>query len=158
MNRDRKMISRSEDQTRKIGEKLAAFLVEGDVVFLIGELGAGKTHLTKGLALGLGLDSDHEVTSPTFTLINQHEGEKRLYHIDLYRLEYPAELDDLGLEEILGGDGVSVVEWPDRFGDRLGEPTVVVRLSIGETETDREISLEWAGGDEPSGLDELLNG
>jgi tRNA threonylcarbamoyl adenosine modification protein YjeE len=107
--------SDSEEQTSAAGEEIASALAPGDVLLLDGELGAGKTAFVRGLARGLGLPAD-EVTSPTFTLIQEYRAPGSglvLYHADLYRLE-PREVDDLGLGE-LSEDGILAVEWPDRW-------------------------------------------
>lgn len=107
-------ISASEADTRALGAELAADLAPDGVLLLSGDLGSGKTVLTQGLAGALGIDP-REVQSPTFTLIREHEGrEGRLVHVDLYRLE-PAETGALGLEELLAGPGVKVVEWAERL-------------------------------------------
>jgi tRNA threonylcarbamoyladenosine biosynthesis protein TsaE len=107
--------SRSEADTFAFGRELAADLRRGDVVLLRGDLGAGKTVLARGLAVGLGVPAA-EVRSPTFTLVNPYHGTLPVYHVDLYRIEREADLVELGLEEILGGDGVAIVEWPERLG------------------------------------------
>ncbi|BCV22717.1 tRNA (adenosine(37)-N6)-threonylcarbamoyltransferase complex ATPase subunit type 1 TsaE [Moorella sp. Hama-1] len=99
--------------TRKLGEELAAILEPGAILILSGELGAGKTTLTQGLARGLGVTVP--VTSPTFTLIQEYQGRYPLYHIDLYRLEDPEAMLDLGLEEYFAGEGITVVEWGERL-------------------------------------------
>jgi tRNA threonylcarbamoyl adenosine modification protein YjeE len=107
----------SEEQTSAAGEAIAAMLVPGDILLLDGELGAGKTAFVRGLARGLGLQAD-EVTSPTFTLIQEYRTPGAgvvLYHADLYRLS-PREVDDLGLGE-LSEEGILAVEWPDRWTD-----------------------------------------
>ena len=107
----------SEEQTSSAGEEIASGLAPGDVLLLDGELGAGKTAFVRGLARGLGLQAD-EVTSPTFTLIQEYRTPGSglvLYHADLYRLA-PREVDDLGLGE-LSEDGILAVEWPDRWTD-----------------------------------------
>ena len=107
-------ISASEADTRALGAELAADLAPDGILLLSGDLGSGKTVLTQGLAEALGIDP-REVQSPTFTLIRAHEGrEGRLVHVDLYRLE-PAETGALGLEELLAGPGVKVVEWAERL-------------------------------------------
>ena len=99
------------------GESLAATLGSGDVVLLYGQLGAGKTAFVRGMARGLGA-SPVEVSSPTFTLVQEYAGTRAtLYHVDLYRLE-PAEVDDLGLEELVGGAGVVAIEWAERWAGR----------------------------------------
>src|SRR4051812_10338122 len=107
--------SRSPGATRAWGAELAGTLKAGDVILLSGSLGAGKTCLVAGLAEGLG--SAAEVGSPTFTLINEYKGGRLpLYHMDLYRLDKPAQIAGLGLEEYFDGGGVCCVEWPERLG------------------------------------------
>jgi len=123
--------TRSEAETMSLGRKLAERLPPGAVVLLFGNLGAGKTAFVRGLAEGLGA-SPGEVTSPTFTLIQEYAGPTPLYHVDLYRLT-PAEADDLGLDELVAGDGVVAIEWADRL-PRAIDGAVVVRIE-GEGET-----------------------
>jgi tRNA threonylcarbamoyladenosine biosynthesis protein TsaE len=107
-------VTTSEEGTAVVARALASRLVSGDVVLLSGELGAGKTAFVRGLAEGLGIDP-REVSSPTFTLLHEYRGGRlRLHHGDLYRLAN-AEPDDLGLDELLEGDGVVAIEWPDRL-------------------------------------------
>ncbi|MEK7283715.1 MAG: tRNA (adenosine(37)-N6)-threonylcarbamoyltransferase complex ATPase subunit type 1 TsaE [Acidobacteriota bacterium] len=111
----RTLISRSEEETRAAGESLASSLRSGDSVLLSGDLGMGKTVFARGVAAGLGVDPG-QVRSPSFTLVNRYPGRVPVYHIDLYRVEKLEDMDELGLEEILGGDGVAVVEWAERLG------------------------------------------
>lgn len=111
------------EATRALGRALGKLVRPGDIIILSGELGAGKTTLVQGLAQGLGVKG--AVTSPSFTLIQEYQGCYPLYHIDLYRLEDPEEIWDLGLEEYLFGAGITVVEW----GERLA-PFVPERLEI----------------------------
>ena len=124
-------ISTSEEETERIGQRLGATLNAGEVLLLYGELGAGKTAFTRGLARGLGAPAD-EVTSPTFTLVQEYRGRLTLYHVDLYRLD-EREVDDLGLEELVLGDGVVAIEWAERWRER---PDDVI-----------EVRLEYAGED-----------
>lgn len=123
------------EQTQKLAEELAAALEPGDVILLDGDLGAGKTTFTKGLAAGLGIRRN--VKSPTFTLIREyHEGHLPLYHMDVYRLEETGG-DDLGLEEYFNGDGVSVVEWSQFVEDDLPAEFLVVHFIKDEHDDDR---------------------
>lgn len=123
------------EQTQKLAEELAAALEAGDVILLDGDLGAGKTTFTKGLAAGLGIRRN--VKSPTFTLIREyHEGRLPLYHMDVYRLEETGG-DDLGLEEYFNGDGVSVVEWSQFVEDDLPAEFLVVHFIKDEHDDDR---------------------
>ncbi len=107
-----RLISRSADDTVAMGCALGDLARRGDVVLLVGDLGAGKTCLTQGIAVGLGVAD--KVTSPTFVIIREHAGRLPLYHIDFYRLTDVDEAADLGLDQYLYGDGVCVVEWADR--------------------------------------------
>lgn len=127
----------SEDETSAVGEQLARTLQPGDVVLLFGELGAGKTAFVRGLARGLGGAPD-DVSSPTFTLIQEYSGHITLYHVDLYRLE-PKEIPDLGLEDLTAGNGVVAIEWADRW---VGRPDDAVEVTIEDQGGDvRSISI-----------------
>ena len=114
-------------ETVSLGRRLAGRLAPGDVVALAGDLGAGKTHLAKGIAAGLGLDPA-AVTSPTFALVQEH-GDGALLHLDLYRIESDDEAARLGLAELLDGDAVALVEWPERAPDWLPGRTVWLSLT-----------------------------
>jgi tRNA threonylcarbamoyladenosine biosynthesis protein TsaE len=119
----------SERETAAAGRDLAARIGPGDVVLLTGDLGAGKTAFVRGLAEGLGIAAS-EVTSPTFTLIQEYAGGRLpLYHVDLYRLK-PIEVDDLGLDELTSEGGVTAIEWPDRL-PRPFEGAIQVRIEHG---------------------------
>ena len=136
----RTVITRSEAQTRALAEALARSLRAGDVVLLFGDLGMGKTVFARGLARGLGVAEAH-VRSPSFTLVNRYDGRETVYHVDLYRIDRPGDLEELGLEEILGGDGVAVVEWAERLGPYRPERAIAVRLT-DRGGNEREIIIE----------------
>ncbi len=120
--------TQSTEETIEFGRKLGARLVPGDVLILTGDLGAGKTQLTKGIADALGVEDD--VTSPTFTIEMVYEGKDMpLYHFDLYRLDDPDQLEDTGLFDVLGGDGVCVIEWGEQFADEIGDERLDIYLS-----------------------------
>jgi len=124
-------VTTSEDETMAAGATLAQRLSAGDVLLLHGELGAGKTAFVRGVAQGLGARVD-DVSSPTFTLIQEYDsGRLTLYHVDLYRLE-PAEVDDLGLEELVESGGIVAIEWPDRWHRRPAEAVIVSITTEGE--------------------------
>src|SRR5262245_61223206 len=132
-----RLTTRSPSATRREAARLAPLLEPGDVIGLTGDLGAGKTLFVKGLAAGLGLDPNH-VSSPTFTLIQSHTGGRLpLHHIDLYRLADAAELHELGLPELLSGEGVSAVEWIDRFPELWSEDGLDVTIEIAGASTRR---------------------
>ncbi len=97
------------DETYKIGELIGSRVNSGDIICLIGDLGTGKTHLTKGIAKGLDI-KDH-ITSPTFTIVNEYTGRLKLYHFDVYRVNDPDEIAAIGFDEYIFSDGVSVIEW-----------------------------------------------
>ncbi|SHK67604.1 tRNA (adenosine(37)-N6)-threonylcarbamoyltransferase complex ATPase subunit type 1 TsaE [Desulforamulus aeronauticus] len=116
----------SSEETRQFGEKMALLLQAGDIICLNGDLGAGKTAFSQGVARGLGVTS--HVTSPTFTLINEYEGRLPLYHFDVYRLGDSEEMADLGYEEYFYGPGVCLVEWAELVEDVLPEERLDITL------------------------------
>lgn len=116
------------ESTRALGVSLGRVARAGDVLALEGNLGAGKTTLTQGLAEGLDVPPDHYVNSPTFTILQVHPGRVPLYHIDLYRIADPDEALGLGLEEAVGTDGVASVEWPERLPDLFSVEHLALRL------------------------------
>lgn len=120
------IVSLSPEETEAAGERLGRTLGRGDVVALVGELGAGKTCFVQGLVRGLGVTT--RATSPTFVLINEYRGRLPVYHVDAYRTESLAELQDLGLPELFAGDGVTVVEWADKLVPLLPPGTVEVLI------------------------------
>lgn len=137
------METRSPEQTQSLGEALGRLLGPSTVVLLSGDLGVGKTCFTQGLGRGLEIPETEPVVSPSYTLMNQYRGRIDLYHFDLYRLVTPEDLLDLGFDEYLSGDGVTVVEWGDRFPD-LDLEGIRVHLEQGEGEC-RKISFSAEG-------------
>ena len=130
-----------EAATREYGHRLAAEAVPGQVIALIGDLGAGKTTLTKYIAEGLGV-TEH-VQSPTFTIVREYRsGRMPLYHFDVYRIDDPDEMFEIGYEEYFYGDGLCVVEWADKIEELLPEDTRVIRLSYGGAEEERIVDNE----------------
>ena len=133
--------SSSVNETIKLAGQFASNLKPGDIVFLKGDLGAGKTVFTKGMAKAFGV-SDKKVVSPTFVLMNLYEGKLPIYHFDLYRLENPEEHKTLQLDEYLYGDGVSVIEWPERLGTFAPKEYWLVELSHNNEST-RTICISY---------------
>lgn len=133
------VITSNPEQTWRMGELLGALLGPGDIVCLYGDLGAGKTSLSYGIALGLEVKEQY-ITSPTFTFVNEYEGRVPFYHIDLYRLKDPEELENIGFEEYLDSDGVTVIEWAERAEDELPEERLSVYLNY-VNENSREIGF-----------------
>lgn len=134
-------ISNSRDETKKIAAAFAKELKAGDVVCLIGDLGAGKTAFVDGLVNALGF-TDY-VSSPTFTLINEYTTDPPVYHFDVYRIENAAELYDIGLDEYLFGDGICVIEWADKIIDILPDNRYEVTITKNDKKGDdyREIEI-----------------
>lgn len=136
------VISHGVEQTKRLGVRLAELLEPGDVILVAGNLGAGKTVLAQGVAAGLGIDEP--VTSPTFTLIHEYQGRLPFYHVDLYRIGGDAEAGDIGLEEYLYGDGVTLIEWAERASGLLPRDRLTVTLRP-VAETKRALRFEPAG-------------
>ncbi len=137
-----KIVSHSSDETHALGVRLGEHAQPGDILLLIGELGAGKTTLTQGIAQGLGIAE--RPRSPTFVMATEYHGRLPLYHLDLYRIDHVAELDQLGLEEYLSQDGVTVVEWADRAPQAF--PADRLRISLESIDEDtRRITLTATG-------------
>jgi len=138
--RPRRIKLDSEDATRTLGLEIADALEPGDVVALIGDLGTGKTALTKYIAEGLGIKE--EISSPTFTIIKEYKsGRLPLYHFDVYRLGSGEELLDTGAEELIDGDGACVIEWADTVADVLPADSLVVSLGYGDSENERTAEI-----------------
>ena len=125
---ERTITTSSAEETFEAAKRLGRTLAGDEIIFLIGELGAGKTVFAKGIAAGLGLRNIHQVCSPTFTIMNVYQARVPIYHFDLYRLGRAAEIRDLGLEDYIG-QGVVIVEWAERMPDPL--PAVEVRFGVG---------------------------
>lgn len=140
--------TRGEEETRMLAARLASLLEPGDVILLVGELGTGKTTFVRGLAEGLGVRE--RVLSPTFTLAREYLGRLPLHHLDAYRLKGPVDLYDLGVEELLGGEGVVAVEWGDRVREFFRQGYLEIEMAYGKEEGERLIRFlprggEWAG-------------
>jgi tRNA threonylcarbamoyladenosine biosynthesis protein TsaE len=132
------------DETLALGRHMGSLLEAGDVVALIGDLGAGKTCLAKGIARGLDVPESSYVRSPSFMILNMYPGRHTLHHLDLYRIHSPAELEDLGYREIFYGEGVTVIEWADKIDSLLPEEHLRVCLDF-QDETGRVITLAGIG-------------
>jgi tRNA threonylcarbamoyladenosine biosynthesis protein TsaE len=146
MTRSHEFLSRSSEQTLELGRRLGEQLSGGEVILLFGPLGAGKTVFVRGLASGLSLEPD-AIRSPSFTLINEHQGRVAFYHVDLYRLS-SASLTDLGLEDLYRSDSVVAVEWAERLeeaGWDLGD-SILVEIDYHPTQEDTRILLIDGGG------------
>jgi len=147
------VITSSPEQTWRVGELLGALLGPGNLVCLYGDLGAGKTSLSYGIARGLEVKEQY-ITSPTFTFVNEYEGRVPFYHIDLYRLKDPEELENIGFGEYPGSGGVTVIEWAERAEEELPEERLSVYLNYVD-EKSREIGFLSEGERYQKLLDEL---
>jgi tRNA threonylcarbamoyladenosine biosynthesis protein TsaE len=138
-----KIITNSAEETTYIGEQLGRLLIKGSIVCLSGDLGAGKTAFTQGIAKGMGVED--YVTSPTYTIINEYQGRLPLYHFDVYRLNDVEEMYELGYEEYFFGDGAVVVEWADIVRDIIPAERLWITILRAKDENSREIILEPTG-------------
>ena len=134
-------ISNSPDDTRIFAADMAKRLRAGDVLCLYGDLGAGKTAFVQGLAKGLGIDEP--ITSPTFTIVNEYEGRLPLYHFDVYRIADSDEMYEVGFDEYVYGEGVSVIEWPQLIADILPDRRydIEIKKDLEKGENHREITV-----------------
>jgi tRNA threonylcarbamoyladenosine biosynthesis protein TsaE len=132
-------LSRSEKETFLFAKSLASKIKAGDVFLIEGPLGAGKSVFVRGLASGLGITEP--MPSPTFTIINEYSGLFTIYHFDFYRLNDPFELYEIGFEEYIYSDGISLIEWPSKAGDLIPENGIKVNIKIKNEA--REIAITW---------------
>jgi tRNA threonylcarbamoyladenosine biosynthesis protein TsaE len=144
---EREVQSNSSDETIALGREIGANLTAPILILLTGDLGAGKTTLTKGIVSGIGAAHEEEITSPTFTLIHKYTGAVRapaqpaVYHIDLYRIENRQDLETLGLDDIFNERAIIIVEWPDRLNPPTGWAVVKIRLEHISEEV-RKITIQ----------------
>lgn len=138
-------ISKNAADTKKIAAEFVKTLRAGDVICMYGDLGAGKTAFAQGLAQGLNISEP--VTSPTFTIVNEYYGDLPLYHFDVYRIADPDEMYEVGYDEYVGGDGISVIEWAELIADILPENRYSVTILKDDTQSDdyRKIIIERIG-------------
>lgn len=150
----KKIICRNIDETKKIGCKLGSLLQKGDIVCLTGDLGAGKTTLTKSIALGLDVKED--VTSPTFTIINEYDGRLPVYHFDVYRIMDIDEMYDIGYEEYFYGNGVCIVEWASQIKELIPNEHLWIEIKLGSDINNREFYIEGTTEHYKSIIEELM--
>lgn len=138
-------VTHSAEETIQLGKKIGSMLQPGAIIAMEGNLAVGKTTITKGIAESLGIEE--AITSPTFTLISEYEGKMPLYHMDVYRLDSCEDFINLGVEDLMYGDGVSIIEWSERVREELPKSTITLRLEIRE-DGGRDITLEnWPYGE-----------
>jgi len=136
------IISGSPEQTQKIGKKLGQIAKPGDVILLTGDLGAGKTCLTQGIAWGL--DIDEFAASPSFTIMREHYGRLPLYHVDFYRLDSIDDIYDLGIDDYLFGNGLCVIEWAEKGMELMPEERLLIEIEY-VAENERKLDLKASG-------------
>ncbi len=136
--------STSHKETLTLGTQLGRSISTGVIIALFGELGSGKTTFVQGLAKGLDVPEDYYVTSPSYTLINEYPGRCRLFHVDLYRISDPIELEDLGFEEIIDSPSVVAIEWPERLPENYLSVYLAVYFEVMDHDT-RKISIHGYG-------------
>jgi tRNA threonylcarbamoyladenosine biosynthesis protein TsaE len=132
----REVVTHSAEETTAFGRTLAGLLAPPKLVLLSGDLGAGKTTLIKGIAAAFEAASEEDVTSPTFTLVHEYRGPRaNLYHIDLYRVDTPRELETLGLDDLIGENNILLIEWGEKFPRFVRDRDIEIRLErVGENE------------------------
>lgn len=131
--------SNSSEETIEFGAKIGSLLKKGDIIALQGTLGAGKTTITKGIARALNVEDT--ITSPTFCLISEYEGKMPLYHMDVYRLDGEEDFINLGVEDMIYGNGVSLIEWSEKIMNQLPKKTIILKLENDEKGTGRNITI-----------------
>jgi len=140
----KQIISNSEEETKNAGRWLGRLLKPGDVICLVGELGTGKTAFTKGIAEALGIQEI--ITSPTFTIVNEYKGGSKLHHFDVYRVNDPDELYNIGFEEYVYSDAVVVIEWADLISDIIPDERIWITFSRdAQGENRRNIIISFQG-------------
>jgi len=140
LKKTKKIITCSPNQTKLMATEFAINLSAGSVLALNGDLGSGKTHFVQGLAAGLKINDESYVCSPSFTLVNEYKGKIPVYHIDFYRLKDNIDLDSIGIEEYIYGNGITIIEWANKFPHILPNNTIQIDFKIlGETK--REIKI-----------------
>lgn len=147
-----KIITNSPKETEKLGEKIGRLLNSGDVLCLDGDLGAGKTTLTQSIAKGL--DVDDYVTSPTFTIVNEYEGRFHVNHFDVYRIADVDEMYDIGYEEYVYSDSVTIIEWASMIDEILPEDRIEIKINKLQDDA-REIKIEVRGNGNKDIIEEL---
>ena len=136
----------SAEETIELGRKIGAMLKGGEIIAMQGTLAAGKTTITKGIAESLGVKDT--ITSPTFCLISEYEGKIPLYHMDVYRLDGGEDFINLGVEDMIYGKGVSIIEWSEKVMSELPKKTIILKLEPVENTTERKITIEnWPYGE-----------
>lgn len=137
----REIVTHSPEETIEHGRKIGAALKPPTLILLSGDLGAGKTTLTKGIVSGLRAAKEEDITSPTFTLVHKYQGERRAYHVDLYRIVSFHDFETLGLEDVFSEEAVVIVEWSEKFAFDTGWPVLRIHLDH-VSEDERRIAIE----------------
>ena len=138
-------VTSSPEETVELGKKIGSLLKSGDVIAMQGTLAAGKTTITKGIAAALGVDDT--ITSPTFCLISEYQGKMPLYHMDVYRLNGAEDFAELGTDEMIYGNGVSVIEWSEKIMTELPKKTILLKITPQEDGTRLTEIDNWQNGE-----------
>ncbi|MDD5095416.1 MAG: tRNA (adenosine(37)-N6)-threonylcarbamoyltransferase complex ATPase subunit type 1 TsaE [Dehalococcoidia bacterium] len=138
-----KIISKTPEQTREIGADLGKLAEKGDLILLVGNLGAGKTCFSQGLAQGIGFSG--YASSPSFVLVREYQGRLKVYHIDFYRLDDIEEIEGIGMEEYLSGDGVCVIEWADKAPGLFRQNHLLIEFEHLQAPEERQLRFEARG-------------
>nr|WP_187287412.1 tRNA (adenosine(37)-N6)-threonylcarbamoyltransferase complex ATPase subunit type 1 TsaE [Gottschalkia acidurici] len=138
-----KISTKSPEETEEIGYNIGKSLSGGEIICMVGDLGAGKTTMTKSLARGLEIED--YITSPTFTIVNEYEGRLKLYHFDVYRIGDVEEMYDLGYEEYFYSDGVCIIEWSNLIEDILPKERITIEIKRGIDDNTRDIIIDGTG-------------
>jgi tRNA threonylcarbamoyladenosine biosynthesis protein TsaE len=152
INFNKNIKTNSPEETHALGIKIGKLVECGTVIALKGDLGSGKTAFVQGLARGLEVSEDYYITSPTFTIINEYPGRCRLFHVDLYRVNDPEELENIGFNDIVNGSGVTAIEWADLLPENFLHNHLTLRI-VRVNDTSREISFFSYGHK----LEDLIN-
>ena len=137
--------TKSQEETIALGQKIGSKLKKGDIIAMQGTLAAGKTTITKGIAQALGITDT--ITSPTFCLISEYYGKMPLYHMDVYRLDGDEDFVNLGTDDMIYGDGVSIIEWSEKIMDELPKTTIILKITP-QDDGSRLIEIDnWQNGD-----------
>jgi tRNA threonylcarbamoyladenosine biosynthesis protein TsaE len=141
MSQPATFITRSALETERFGQRLGQLAPPNTCLALLGNLGAGKTHLTRGIAKGAGVDDPSLVSSPTYVLLNIYQGPKPVFHLDAYRITSEADFETVGLDELLQSSGITVIEWPEKIPHLLPPDRLQIQIDLGDTPDERTLHL-----------------
>jgi tRNA threonylcarbamoyladenosine biosynthesis protein TsaE len=150
------LTTRSVEETERFGERLGQLAPPDTCIALHGNLGAGKTHLTRGIAKGAQVDDPSLVSSPTYVLLNIYPGQKPVFHLDAYRIASEADFETVGLDELLQSSGITVIEWPEKIPHLLPPDHLQIQIDLGDSPNERTIQLHPTGPNSQKLTDKLI--